>query len=321
MLAQVRNHHDRNIPLSAVFQAPTIEQLAGLLEDKPSSSSALVALQPNGSKPPLVLIHGAGGGILWGYANLAAHLGSDQPVYAVQPHDATLEALNVEDLATRYITELRALQPAGPYYLGGYCFGGYVAYEMARQLRLRGEAVALLALIDSTAPNGNYEKVNWRRLGFIPDFVRNLFFWLDDFFDLTPKAQREFFCRQAGVLLKKLTVRLRRRGDRQIHLEQYVNITELPEHELSFWRLHLRAGADYVPQPYPGRITLVRTRSQPLFCSYDPAYGWGELAAHGVEVKIVPGSHENIFKEPDVRSLAEPLKASLAAAQAARSDV
>jgi len=315
LLAQIRNRTGKSVPLPALFEAPTIEQLASLLEDKTGPSSALVALQTNGSKPPLVLIHGAGGGILWGYANLAPHLGAGQPVYAIQPHAATLETSNVEELATRYITQLRALQPAGPYYLGGYCFGGYLAYEMARQLRVGGEQVALLLLIEATAPNGSYEKVDWRRLGFISDFARNLSYWLNDFFDLTRQAQREFFFRQVGVVFKKLTARLRRRGERPIHLEQYVNISELPEHELNFWRMHLRAGADYVPQPYPGRVTLVRTRAQPLFCSYDPAYGWGELAGDGVEVRIVPGSHENIFKEPGVRLLAEPLRECLARAQ------
>ena len=91
-----------------------------------------------------------------------------------------------------------------------------------------------------------------------------------------------------------------------------MNVSQLPEHELSLWRVHLRAGTDYKPQKYPGRITLLRTRAHPLLCSFDPAFGWGEWAAGGVDVRIVPGSHENIFVEPDVRTLAGELEACLA---------
>ena len=315
LLAQVRKVTGQNIPLAALFQGATVEQLAHLLTEKPPARSSLVPLQPNGSKPPLILVHGAGGGILWGYTNLALHLGTEQPVYAIEPQAVAEENPSVEKLAARYITELRRLQPSAPYYLGGYCFGGYVAYEMARQLRAQGERVGLLALIDATAPNGAYEKVTWWRPSFLPRFVLNFCFWLQDFFRLQPKARREFVCRQLGVLKKKLLARLRRKGESPIHLEEYIDTSQLPEHEIGFWQVHLRAGADYVPQPYPGRVTLLRTRAQPLFCSFDPAYGWGTLAAEGVDVRILSGSHENIFVEPDVRRLGEELRTCLAQAQ------
>src|SRR5207237_6249252 len=163
LLAQVRRITGKSLPLSTLFQSPTVKQLAAILGNKSISSSALAALQSSGSKPPLLLVHGAGGGILWGYANLAAHLGSDQPVYAIEPRANQKETATVADMASRYIKELRNLQPGGPYYLGGYCFGGYVAYEMARQLRTEGETVALVLLIDCAAPNGSYERVHWWR--------------------------------------------------------------------------------------------------------------------------------------------------------------
>jgi FkbH-like protein len=315
LLAELRKITGRNVALSALLQAPTLEQLADLLQDARPPASALVPLQPKGTRPPLILVHGAGGGILWGYSNLAAHLNPDQPVYAIEPQAGTPESAGVEELASRYVGEVRGLQPAGPYYLGGYCFGAYVAYEMARELIAKGEKVGLVLLIDAAAPNGNYDKVNWQRWGFLPDFTRNLFYWLHDFFALDFRAQGEFFFRQLGVFRRKLLGRLRDRNNKPIYLEQYVNTASVPEHELEFWRHHLRAGAEYVPKPYSGRITLVRTRSQPLFCSYDPAYGWGELAAQGVDIRIIPGSHENIFKEPDVRSLAQTLETCLATAQ------
>jgi len=99
------------------------------------------------ANPPLFLIHGAGGGILWGYANLAKHLAPDQPVYGIESRGlrGLEEFSRVEEMAGHYIQELRRVQPEGPYYLGGYCFGGIVAYEMARQLRALDQEVAFLA--------------------------------------------------------------------------------------------------------------------------------------------------------------------------------
>ena len=77
----------------------------------------------------------------------------------------------------------------------------------------------------------------------------------------------------------------------------------------------MRAIRDYVPKPYPGRVTLFRTRGQPFLCSFDAQYGWGELAAGGVEVILIPGSHEKIFVEPHARMLATKLSACLNEAQ------
>src|SRR4051794_21719351 len=116
--------------------------------------AGLVALKPIGPRPPLILIHGGGARLLLGYANLDSTLSADQPVYGIEPNSGQ-ETATVEELAHRYFQALRAFQPHGPYYIGGYCFGGYVAYEMARLAEEQGEKVALLALIDSAAPNGS----------------------------------------------------------------------------------------------------------------------------------------------------------------------
>src|SRR5205085_5144245 len=141
--------------VATVFQAPTLEEVAKILrQEKPSrgnSVSSIVEIQRRGSRPPLFLVHGAGGGMFWGYANLARCLGEDQPVYAFKSRglDGLDEFATVEEIAAHYVADMRARQPHGPYYLGGYCFGGNVAYEMARQLDAQGERTALLALMNS----------------------------------------------------------------------------------------------------------------------------------------------------------------------------
>src|SRR5204863_6262336 len=115
------------------------------------------------------------------------------------------------------------------------------------------------------------------------------------------------------VLLKKLR---RRFGQGQVcssplDLEEVIEVSQFPEIELKLWEVHVRAIRDYLPKPYPGRITLFRTRGQPFLCSFDPQYGWGELAEGGVDVRILPGSHEKIFLEPDLKHLAQTLECCL----------
>ena len=185
LFAEVEKMTGRKLPLVTLFQAPTIAHLAALLgqEQASGSQSVLVPIQPHGNKPPLYLVHGAGGDVLWGYANLVAHMDPEQPIYALKSRgQAGLEEFDrLEDMAAYYVEVVRAHQPEGPYYLGGYCFGGNVAYEMARQIQAQGGQVALLALLDSAPANAGYETVQWWRPEFIGLFARNLYYWLQDF--------------------------------------------------------------------------------------------------------------------------------------------
>jgi len=174
-----------------------------------------------------------------------------------------LAETHVEEMATRYLTELRSLQPAGPYCLGGYCFGGYVAYEMARQLDKAGEKTALLLLIDSAAPNGPYDRIIWWRPGFLPRFVQNSLYWVQDFLRLKPAERRELVKRKWAVLKRAIAQRCSPSGRTVIDVEEFIDISQFPEDELKLWQIHLRAGSEYVPQPYAGRVTLLRTRPQP----------------------------------------------------------
>jgi FkbH-like protein len=312
LFAQIEKVLGKALPLVVLFQCPTIEQLAQNIEERKeqATASSIVPIQTAGSKPPLVLVHGAGGGILWGYANLAAHLGQDQPVYAIEPRLAAAgqTSLTVEQMAAQYLADLRAFQPQGPYYIGGYCFGGYVAYEMARLLREANEKVNFLALIDSAAPNGSYDRIPWWNPLFYFRFARNTFYWVQDFLGLSRYDQWTFIKRKLGVVKRKL---FRSRPKKEVDIRQYIDTSYFPEEELRLWQVHLNAGGAYKPAPYEGCVTLVRTCGQPFLCSFDPKYGWGELARGGVKIRIVPGSHEAIFVEPDVRSLAAQIAACI----------
>jgi amino acid adenylation domain-containing protein/FkbH-like protein len=320
LFANLEKMTGRKFPLVTLFQAPTIGQLAPVLcrEQASGPRSVLVPIQPRGRKPPLYLIHGAGGDVLWGYANLVAYMDAGQPIYALRSRGQSgqEEFERLEDMASYYVQMVRSQQPAGPYYLGGYCFGGNVAYEMARQIQAEGGQVALLALIDSAPANAGYETVQWWRPEFAGLFARNLYYWLQDFSMVQPRDRKRFMARKLRTFGRKLARWARgARGGPAVDLEEVIDPAQFPEEELKLWEIHLRALAGHVQQPSSAHVTLFRTRGHPLFSSFAPDMRWGALALGGVTVKLIPGSHENIFMEPNVKSLALGLTEALSDAR------
>ncbi|HYG24753.1 MAG TPA: amino acid adenylation domain-containing protein [Verrucomicrobiae bacterium] len=324
LFAELEKITGRKFPLVTVFQAPTVEQLARVLSDsrQGQSQSPIVPVQPNGDRPPLFLAHGAGGDVLWGYANLAQHLPPDQPIHGIKSRGqiGLDEYDSIEAMARYYVEEVRKVQPHGPYYVGGYCLGGNVAYEMARQLRDAGEEVALVALIDAFPSNAGYERITWWQPAFYFRFARNLWYWLQDFEGLTAEERQRFIVRKARILGRKALSYLR--GERKdpsqdVDLEEVIDPSYFPEHELKFWEIHLRALTNHVEKPYDGKVTLIRTRGQPFLCSFADDFCWGRLASDGAEIRRIPGSHENIFIDPNVQHLAREMHAALNNAQAA----
>jgi thioesterase domain-containing protein/acyl carrier protein len=156
LIARCNRAFAANLPLRTLFEQPTIEGLARALRHRhaPLPYSPLVPLQPDGFKPPLFVIHPAGGTVFC-YMPLARALAPDQPVYGLQA--AGLEAgespaASIDQMAEDYVAAIRAVRSHGPYHLAGWSFGGVVAHAMAAKLRRAGETVALLALLDSAAP-------------------------------------------------------------------------------------------------------------------------------------------------------------------------
>jgi amino acid adenylation domain-containing protein/FkbH-like protein len=320
LFAELEKLTGRKLPLVTLFQAPTVEEIARLADGNQTGAarSVLVPVQAKGSRPPLFLVHGAGGDVLWGYANLAKHMNPEQPIYGIKSRGqiGLEEYDDIEDMARFYLQELRALQPHGPYFLGGYCFGGNVAYEMARQLRSQGERVEQLLLIDASPSNAGYERLLWWRPAFHYRFARNAYYWIKDFVTLLePGEQRRYIVRKARVVWRKLAAKLRRRHNPgNVDLDEVIDVNHFPDSELKFWQIHLNALVAHVERPYKGSVTLLRTRGQPILCSFEEDFCWGKIAHGGVTVKHIPGSHENIFVEPNVKFLAEQMEQCLAEA-------
>jgi len=148
LFGRIKKILGKDLSPPTLLYARTIEKLAAIVRQDNTSAprSLLVPLQPKGTKPPLFWTGGFTSDIY-----LPRHLAGDQPVYGLlnQCHNGHTQLYSrLEDIAAHHLREIRAVQPHGPYYLGGVCFGGLVAFEMAQQLKNQGEDIALLFLVD-----------------------------------------------------------------------------------------------------------------------------------------------------------------------------
>jgi thioesterase domain-containing protein len=303
LFASIERTFKVRLQLSVLFERSTIEYLAERIRaERATQASAaaariekfehLVPIQERGARPRLFCVHGAGGHVLNFWA-ISQHLGVDQPFYALQapgvdgrrnPYE------NIEDMASAYLAELRALQPHGPYYLSGYCGGGWIAFEMANRLRAAGEEVKLLALLDSYGPNMQ---------------------WTD------PRVEKWI----KGTLregIRFIVGRLRARIARDyasishaVRIRYYRWLGQPVPYELrDVWltQAFLGAAASYKPQPYDGKVTLLLARDvEPPHGAEQSVFGWQGLVPAGLEIHEVPGTHHTLTHNPNAAELASTL--------------
>jgi oxalate---CoA ligase len=242
---------------------------------------------------------------------LARHLGPDQPFYALEPRglDGADEPLtDVAAMAAYYIKTIRSLQPHGPYALGGLCFGGVIAFEMAQQLRSQGEPVALVALLDSGIKSGyNNASRSWPRL---ETFSKRLPPWLIGALELNGSQWLDLVRLKHSMIKAKFGSR-NGNAQRLNLIDEMADLSGFSEQHRKVAYAQHRAMRNYRPNVYPGQLTLFRARMQPLFSSHKPDKGWGRLAAGGLEIRVVPGNHLGMLQEPHVRILGQELTACL----------
>jgi acyl carrier protein len=173
LFSKIKQTYGVELGLSTLFDARTIRQLAEVINQssKPSKSepepwSPVVPIQPSGSRPPLYLIPGGYGTTVLPFREVSLLLGPDQPVYGFEalmpPPNEEEEAIPVR--GARFVNEMRARQPNGPYCLAGWCGGGYVAYEMAQTLVAAGQEVAFLGIIE--CPDPQHPRTWWKGMLF-----------------------------------------------------------------------------------------------------------------------------------------------------------
>jgi len=309
LFAQIEHTLGAKLSLATLFDAPTIRDLARVVRSEaPTSSwSSLVPIQPRGSRLPFFCMHGAGGNVMI-YRNLARHLGTDQPFYGLQAQGLdgqTNSMTTVEDMAAVYVKEIRGLLAHGPYLLGGYCGGGTIAYEVAQQLRSKGEEVALLALFDSM----NWSKVSRRTFWSMTCmYAERLVFHAANLGRLDSRSRSEFMREKFMALRHRIPVW---RGMLLAGLGRGPGRARSESALLGrIWQANDRACEEYVPKPYPGVVTDFRPLAQYRRLSA-PGAKWGELALSGQEVIILPVYPAGMLAEPFVKHLAAALKKCL----------
>ncbi|MBE8969338.1 amino acid adenylation domain-containing protein [Nostocales cyanobacterium LEGE 12452] len=344
LLKQIHKQFESELPLSTLFLNPTIESLATALSSKADYLpwSPLVPIQPAGSNPAFFCIHPIFG-VVFPYYELAANLGKNQPFYGLQP--IGLDGKNppltrIEDMATHYIEALRSVQPKGPYFLGGWSFGGWVAFEMAQQLQKSGEEVALLAVLDTLAPiPGNIPSLGSGFKFMLTTVARYIWpFFLDYFYliiaiiknrinSLTSRLTN-FNKIVRNSFWESLTRSLQRNLFSHFILKEDAPVNVIPEESklrllselairpmLRVFYANSQAVLNYVPQAYPKRINLFRTKVQSSIAKEDSSMGWDQIIVGGTEIHHIPGNHLTMLRKPHIQILAAQLRACIEKSQ------
>jgi thioesterase domain-containing protein/acyl carrier protein len=298
LMAEIRSKFGVPLTLASIFLGSSVEKLARLLRNQASLMpfSPIVPIRTSGSRPPLFFVHPAGGGVLC-YSNLAAHLGSELPFYGLQARGHTIGQAAIDDLkemAACYLEAIRRVQSRGPYHLGGWSFGGLVAFEMAQQLHAIGESLGLVALLDTQAET---EQVEFDVATLITQNVS----------EYIPISVEELRSKEVDDQLTQVVDLAKQRNllppdFAREDARRYVDV----------YRAHWNAGQRYVPRVYPGKLTLFRASDKPEeFIRRNPTRGWDKLALGGVDVIPVPGSHYTMVRNPNAEILAERLRSCL----------
>ncbi|NES72346.1 MAG: non-ribosomal peptide synthetase, partial [Okeania sp. SIO2D1] len=309
LLAQIEKAFGETLTLANLFQAPTIEKLAGILRQSGWSApqSSLMLLQPNGSKPPFFYITPAGVTALQ-CSSLVCHLKPNRPFYALQERGLEGELIHhssIEEIADRYIQEIRTIQPSGPYFLGGSCFGNIVAFEMAQQLYKQGEKVARLVLIDAFRPYHLSERPKSKFIFLITYLTRHL----------TILSQLD--TKEKGTYLIELVRRIILKTSYKIS-PSHLRYSSLLFRSFYYQDLGRQLRINYVPQAYPGRVSIIKADVKHNWLALPPEKdkekllsAWEKFAAEGVEIYDFSGHHHFMFTEPYVQDLAQKLQACL----------
>jgi thioesterase domain-containing protein/acyl carrier protein len=307
LLSQISKKLGRTLPLSVLFTHPTIERLAELLRQEPTTTTwtPLVPIQTRGKRRPLFCVHPIGGSALC-YVPLARHLGPEQPLYGLEAPglDGQREPFtSLEAMAAAYLEIIRKVQPEGPYQLAGWSMGGLVVFEMARELLRRGQAVETVALIDSWVPTlqpgGGNARLDDTTL--LPGFAMELGRIAGHDFSLSAE---ELAPLSDEARLTLLGERARSVGA----LPPGVG-PETLRARFGVYRAHARAFQEYKPgREHPARILLFRPEAGALQAVSGPMGGWDTVTQQPPRLIDLPGDHFSVMAEPHVAELARHLR-------------
>jgi amino acid adenylation domain-containing protein len=302
LITKMNRIYAMELGLASLISASTIESIANLIRTRfaPNTTSSVVPLQPNGTRPPLYIMHGVGGNVV-NFYGLCMRLGPDQPVYGIQSQALVANQaalLHLTDMAAHYIDDIRKVQPRGPYHLLGYSFGGTVVLEMAQQLRAAGEEVALLGMIDSKSRD--YEEELTQMTTVQTKINRRVNRFRGNTGRLDWNARIKYIYEKVSTR----AIRFMCMAAARMHMKR------VPAFMRSAYDINYVAVQNYKVRPYDGKLVLFRATWQGEE-EGERDLGWGSIFSQGVEIHDLPGDHERIFLEPNIEQLAASLRESL----------
>jgi phthiocerol/phenolphthiocerol synthesis type-I polyketide synthase E len=307
LVAQLCEALETKLSVQSFLNAPTIAELANIIDSNVSSATipltiptSLVRLKTGGKrKKPLFLVHPIDGQVFF-YQDLVSGLDSERPVYGFQAlglADETEPLTQISEMATHYIEAMRTVQPDGPYLLGGFSFGGLVAFEMSQQLQAQGQKVAFLFLIDTQATD--------QVLFNLGDDTAVLIFIIEHLLKLDKNTIAIDELR--GLTLDEQMSRLVKQQQLSVDLD----LSQIHQ-QVRVIKANNAAMLNYSPRPYPGRLVFFRAQEawnqeQP----YYPEQFWIDFASGGIEINTVQGNHLTMNNQPHVQVIINQLEQGL----------
>lgn len=304
VMTKIEDSTGNRLPLVALLKHPTVKKLAAYMDKEFITWDCLVPLKPEGTKPPLYIVHGAHHNVLI-FNELAQALGKDQPVYGLQargldgieePHDS------MHDMARDYLKEIMVSNPDGPYCLAGFSLGGTIAFEMARQLREQGKTVKIVAEFDTYVfPDYYYEnplKKKLVRTGYTLLKIGHVLLGM-----MTSKKNFKWRMGLFKQHFKGIFLRLKYGKEKQHEMQHH--------RSLKMEKNHINATDTYTIKPQDIVIDLFKAEEE-INLVHDKKYlGWKSIATKGVRRHMVLGNHIDMFDKEKVHLFAEKLQHAL----------
>jgi amino acid adenylation domain-containing protein len=303
LLARIDQSFGKKIPLAALFQSPTIQQMSELLTGQTPSESmdGVATIQPRGSRTPIFCLHGVPSMRL-----LADELGEDQPFVTVNlPREARLtRPYRVEEIAAIHLKTIQRIQPEGPYFLAGWCREALLAYEIAQRLKAQGKEVGLVMMFDTWVP-GYLSRFNgWEARRARSSFeVERILVHARNLKQTSLAGAVRYAWEQLGTIFID-RIRYTRLG-----LYRLLGFEVGSKNALSTENqddILLIAVKSYRPKPYDGRVLLFRSDKYRTWRYWDANLGWAHLLPN-LKVFAVPGVHDSMLTGPHCPSIARAI--------------
>ena len=309
LLARVEAVTGRRIGLSALFESRGFKAFADLLRSlrpREFDFRKVVRMGPHHADQSIFAINNTGI-----FLTLSQRLSEDQSITALQLFDPLIQTENlpgtIEEAAGQYLQLIREIQPNGPYVLLGWCNGGTLAFEIARQLEEAGEVVSRVFLVDTWIP-GYHKRLGWLRSKLAHYSYRWGLIRLD--WAMVRSGQKSFW----DFIADRQTVQLFFGGGQiaTAYAEPAYAAAQVYDRWLLDYTTEMLKA--YEPKPISGRLTIFRSTSEPTGRFLDPKLGWGGMA-NDVDLILIPGDHYTVFSEPGVSLMAKCIQTPM------RSDV